>query len=57
MLVENHCPIRAADASCQGFCRAELAPFERLLAPNRVERSDHALAGARRCAYPVATAV
>jgi predicted ArsR family transcriptional regulator len=57
MLIENHCPIRAADASCQGFCRSDLALFERLLAPNRVEGSDHALAGARRCAYLVATAV
>src|SRR5215469_3766833 len=24
LLVENHCPICAAAASCQGFCRAEL---------------------------------
>ncbi len=31
--------------------------FERLLAPNRVERSEHALTGARRCVYVVAPAV
>lgn len=57
VLVENHCPVCAAAASCQGFCRSELSLFERLLAPNRVERSEHALAGARRCAYLVAPAV
>ncbi len=56
ILVENHCPICAAATSCQGFCRSELALFERLLAPNRVERSEHALAGARRCAYLIAPA-
>ena len=53
LLVENHCPIRAAATACQGFCRSELAQFQRLLAPARVERTDHILAGARRCAYRV----
>lgn len=54
LLVENHCPICAAAAACQGFCRSELALFEMLLAPARVERTEHILAGARRCAYRVA---
>ena len=53
LLTENHCPICAAAAVCQGFCRAELALFERLLAPARVERIEHITAGARRCAYRV----
>lgn len=53
LLTENHCPICAAAQACQGFCRSELALFEILLAPARVERIEHILAGARRCAYRV----
>jgi len=53
LVTENHCPICAAAAVCQGFCRAELNLFETLLAPARVERIEHILAGARRCAYRV----
>jgi predicted ArsR family transcriptional regulator len=53
ILIENHCPICAAAAACQGFCRSELALFARLLAPARVERTEHVLAGSRRCAYLV----
>jgi predicted ArsR family transcriptional regulator len=55
-IAENHCPICAAATACQGFCRSELALFERLLAPARVERSEHLLAGCRRCCYLVAPA-
>ena len=51
-LVENHCPICAAAAACQGFCRAELSVFRRLLAPyGQIDREEHLLDGARRCAY------
>lgn len=53
LLIENHCPICVAAAACQGFCRAELALFEMMLAPARVERTEHILTGARRCAYLV----
>ena len=54
LLVEDHCPICAAAASCQGFCRSELELFQRSLgAAVRVERVEHVLAGARRCAYRV----
>jgi predicted ArsR family transcriptional regulator len=53
ILAENHCPICAAAAACQGFCRSELALFAKLLAPARVERVEHALAGSRRCCYLV----
>ncbi len=53
VLAENHCPVCAAAAACQGFCRSELALFARLLAPARVERLEHALAGSRRCSYLV----
>ena len=53
VISENHCPICAAATACQGFCRSELALFARLLAPARVERMEHVLAGARRCSYLV----
>ena len=53
LLIENHCPICAAAAACRGFCRSELALFEAMLAPARVERLEHILVGARRCAYLV----
>ncbi len=56
LLVENHCPICAAARSCQGFCRSELALFEAVLGPRvRIERSEHIVTGARRCAYRIAT--
>ena len=52
LLVENHCPICAAATLCQGFCATELNTFQSVLGPNtKVERIDHILAGARRCAY------
>jgi len=54
LLVENHCPICAAAAACQGFCRAELAVFRQVLGDEvSIERTDHVLAGARRCAYRI----
>lgn len=57
VLVENHCPVCAAAAACQGLCRSELSLFRRALGPEaRVERTDHILAGARRCAYRITEA-
>jgi len=53
ILIENHCPICAAAKACQGFCRSELAIFRELLNGCTVERTDHILAGARRCAYRI----
>jgi predicted ArsR family transcriptional regulator len=54
LLTENHCPICAAAKACQGFCRAELEVFQEVLGPQvRVERTDHILMGARRCAYQI----
>ena len=55
LLTENHCPICAAASTCQGLCREELSLFRSLLGSRvRVERIDHILAGARRCAYIIA---
>ena len=54
LLVENHCPICAAAQVCQGLCRSELEIFREVLGPDcQVERIDHILMGARRCAYRI----
>ncbi|MEM7300165.1 MAG: metalloregulator ArsR/SmtB family transcription factor [Pseudomonadota bacterium] len=54
LLVENHCPICAAATRCQGFCRSELSIFQTVLdGLATIERTDHILEGARRCAYRV----
>lgn len=53
LFIENHCPICAAAAACQGFCRAELTLFREVLGA-KVERTEHILNGARRCAYTIA---
>lgn len=54
LLVEHHCPICIAAQTCQAFCRDELAVFRAVLGPAaQVERTDHLLAGARRCAYRI----
>jgi predicted ArsR family transcriptional regulator len=57
LLVEDHCPICAAAMICQGFCSIELAIFRNLLGPGwHIERQDHVLSGARRCAYRITPA-
>ncbi|MDI4633596.1 transcriptional regulator [Pelomonas sp. V22] len=57
LLIEDHCPICAAATACQGFCRSELQLFRQLLGEAvQVERSEHLLAGARRCAYRISPA-
>jgi len=54
VLVENHCPICAAAATCQDFCRAELNVFRDVLGAGvQVEREEHIVKGARRCAYRI----
>ena len=52
LLVENHCPICAAASVCAGFCRSELETFRAVLGA-KVEREEHILLGARRCAYRI----
>lgn len=54
LLVEHHCPICAAARVCTGLCSSELEVFQEVLGEDvRVERTDHVLAGANRCAYRV----
>lgn len=57
LFIENHCPVCAAAQACQSLCRSELEVFRDVLGRDvRVERTDHLLAGARRCAYRVEAA-
>ena len=54
LLIEDHCPICAAAAVCQGFCSIELDVFRSLLGPAwDIAREDHVLGGARRCSYRI----
>jgi predicted ArsR family transcriptional regulator len=54
LLLENHCPICAAAMACTGLCGQELIVFQAVLGPEvRIERTEHIVAGARRCAYRV----
>eukprot|EP01133_Synstelium_polycarpum_P012700 gene12700-14909_t len=54
LLVENHCPICAAAKTCQGLCVSELNTFRSVLGNEvQVDRIDHIIAGARRCAYRI----
>jgi predicted ArsR family transcriptional regulator len=54
LLIEDHCPICAAAAACQGFCSIELEVFRSLLDQGwQIERQDHLLSGARRCTYRI----
>ena len=54
LFVERHCPICAAASACQGFCATELELFRSVLGKGvRIERTEHIIAGDRRCVYQV----
>ena len=54
LFIENHCPVCSAATACTGICAAELHVFQETLGREVcIERTDHILAGARRCAYAV----
>ena len=54
ILIEHHCPIRDAAAACGALCNAELDAFQRALGSDvTVTRTQHVLAGDRRCAYRI----
>lgn len=54
LLIENHCPICSAAQACPALCQSELQVFRAALGEDvSVERLDHVLAGARRCAYRI----
>jgi len=57
LLVENHCPICAAAVTCTGLCAGEREVFQAVLGEGiSVTRTEHIVAGARRCAYRVSVA-
>ncbi len=54
-LVENHCPVCDAARTCTGLCATELSVFRQTLGDGvDVDRTEHLMDGARRCAYRVA---
>lgn len=54
LLIENHCPICAAATACTGLCAQELEIFQAVLGDDvEIQRVEHIIAGARRCAYRV----
>ncbi len=54
LLIEHHCPICDAAASCQGLCRGELELFRAVLGDGvEVTREQHLLSGDERCAYRI----
>jgi predicted ArsR family transcriptional regulator len=54
ILIENHCPVCAAAQRCVDLCDAEMNTFKEIFGENvSVERADHIIAGARRCAYKI----
>lgn len=55
LLVENHCPICDAAKNCLSLCARELETFQSVLGKDvSIERTEHILGGARRCAYRIA---
>lgn len=54
ILIENHCPVCAAAQRCTDLCEAEMNTFKEIFGKEvSVERVDHIIAGARRCAYKI----
>ena len=54
LLTEHHCPICDAAKACLGFCTAELRLFADALGDDvHIERTEHLLAGGRRCTYHI----
>lgn len=54
VLIEHHCPVRAAARSCGALCRSELEVFDAALGDDvEVTRLQHVLSGDQRCAYLV----
>ena len=57
ILIQNHCPICVAATACSKLCDAELEAFRAILKEDEViERTEHMLAGARRCVYRIRSA-
>jgi len=58
LLIENHCPVCTAAKVCPMLCDSELDIFRAILGESVViERTEHMLAGARRCVYRIRTSL
>lgn len=54
ILIENHCPICKAATRCPSLCQSELNVFSALLGKDfSINRSEHIVAGQRRCVYQI----
>ena len=54
ILIQNHCAICSAAKVCPMLCESELDLFRAILGEGVViERTEHMLAGARRCVYDI----
>nr|MDJ0635647.1 hypothetical protein [Xenococcaceae cyanobacterium MO_188.B29] len=54
LLIENHCPICAAAIACTGLCQREQEIFQTVLGENiDIARTEHIVAGERRCVYRI----
>ncbi|NOZ65834.1 MAG: transcriptional regulator [Alphaproteobacteria bacterium] len=54
LFVENNCPVCEAAKSCTGICARELDLFREILGEDvTIERDEHIIEGARRCAYVI----
>ncbi|TWF41293.1 transcriptional regulator [Chitinophaga polysaccharea] len=54
LLIENHCPIRAAAKCCQWFCQSEQEMFTEVLGKKaHITRTEHLPSGQRRCVYRI----
>lgn len=53
LLIENHCPICAAATACTGLCSQELEVFQSTLGDVAIARTEHLIAGGRRCVYRI----
>lgn len=54
LMIENHCPVCRAAKACSGLCAEELRVFQACLGEGvKIDRTDHILSGARRCAYRI----
>ncbi|GAA3933325.1 MarR family transcriptional regulator [Chitinophaga oryziterrae] len=55
IFVENHCPICNAASKCANICKSELNTFASILGDEvEVIRTNHIIAGDRRCVYKIA---
>ncbi len=54
LMVHNHCPIAVAAGACERLCGGEMEVYRGVLGKDvAIERSEHMMAGDRRCVYRI----